>query len=221
MQSKPPASTIRIGRVSIQKRADGYLRLRLEIDKTEYVISFGRYSLERLEAAKNKAREIETDIYKERFDPSLEKYRLKPKQPTPINDSVVPIQQEWDIKQVWEFYCEINKSGTAKTTQTNAWKQVESIIDYACDLLALDRTFRFVEDIRAIDDWIDKHAPKEIKEPLFSLMSELEGIMQRFNKVADEAEEGLGFGFMHQDRISGLADSIQDLEARIEELEKD
>jgi hypothetical protein len=135
MQSKDPQFPIRIGRVSIQKRADGYLRLRLEIDKTRYVIPFGRYSLERLEAAKNKAREIETDIYKERFDPSLEKYRFKPKQPTPINTNVVPVPQEWDIKQVWEFYCQINEAKTAKSSKTNTWRKIDKMIAYASDLL--------------------------------------------------------------------------------------
>jgi hypothetical protein len=68
MQSKDSKGTIRIGRISIEKFKGEYLRLRFKIDKAEFVLSFGRYSPERLEAAKNKAREIETDIYKERFD---------------------------------------------------------------------------------------------------------------------------------------------------------
>jgi integrase len=151
MQSKDPQFPIRIGRVSIQKRADGYLRLRLEIDKTEYVISFGSYSLERLEAAKNKVREIEADIYKERFDPSLEKYRLKPKQPSPISNSViVPTQKELNIKEVWDFYCAAKEGTAANATKNKIWKNTEKILDRGNKLLDLNQTIPLIVSAREI-----------------------------------------------------------------------
>jgi hypothetical protein len=71
MQSKDPQFPIRIGRVSIENYGDGYLRLRFTIDKVPYQLPFGRYTLERLEAAKNKAREIETDIYNDSIHLSI------------------------------------------------------------------------------------------------------------------------------------------------------
>jgi hypothetical protein len=144
MQSKDPQFPIRIGRVSIQKRADGYLRLRLEIDKTEYVISFGSYSLERLEAAKNKAREIETDIYKERFDPSLEKYRLKPKPPTPISASVALAMQVEEkpkiltLFEAWEIYKEHRVAIGEDRSNSQDWKLVERVIEQAKDVELTD-----------------------------------------------------------------------------------
>jgi hypothetical protein len=158
MQSKDPQFPIRIGRVSIEKYKGEYLRLRFSLDNVPYQIPFGSYSLERLEAAKNKAREIESDIYKERFDSSLEKYRLKPKPPTPINASVAPVQQEWDIKHVWEFYCKINENESSNATKGKIWTTVDKMMILGAKCLGLNQTFEFVVAAKShySDSTIDK-----------------------------------------------------------------
>jgi hypothetical protein len=159
MQSKPPASTIRIGRVSIEIRDGDYLRLRFTIDKIPYQLPFGRYSLERLEAAKNKAREIETDIYKERFDTTLDKYRLKPKQPTPINASVALatlVEEKPKILtlfKAWEIYKEHRIAIGEDRSNSQDWKLVERVIEQAKDVELTDEQ---IEELA--NEWLETYA---------------------------------------------------------------
>jgi integrase len=127
MQSKD-TFPIRIGKVSIELDKGIYLRLRFSIDTTRYVFPFGKYTDDRLKAAKATAQQIESDITFRCFDPTLEKYGKKVERPTPINNNVISEQpKEITLLEIWERYRQIREQTVSENTIKSDWARVERI----------------------------------------------------------------------------------------------
>jgi integrase len=119
------------------------LRWTIGTERTQ--ISFGSYTQDRLDAAIAIARIIESDIVFGRYDYTKAKYDPNPKRPIAVTNPVADtIQKELNIKEVWEFYCRVNESKSARSSQVNTWRKIDKMIDYASNCLGLNQTFEFI-----------------------------------------------------------------------------
>lgn len=167
MQSKDTRFPIKVGRVSIALDKGVYLRIRFQLNGIPYTLPFGKYMPERLDAAKAIAQTIDSDITFHRFDPTLDKYRFKPKKPTPINESViVPVLTEPTLLEIWERYKLLKQKSTAHSTKELKWNILDRLIDrIPSDLLLLSNAEKFILK------WRDIHSLGTIASHSTILMS--------------------------------------------------
>jgi len=104
-------------------------RLRLRCRKqgfnfTKYVAP---YTLEGIESALSLAKEIESDIYRRVFDPTLIKYGLA-KETTPKLTEIthLPVNLEPTLKEIWEIYKTSKSGSVAPRTKEAQWNAIDS-----------------------------------------------------------------------------------------------
>lgn len=108
----------RVGRVTVERYQDKYIRLRWTLKGKTYSMNVGSDSRDTIKVAKAKAQLIDSDITFDRFDPSLEKYgKARPV----VLELVQPVQgQEPKIspRELWEqFLADKLPNVKAKTIQ--------------------------------------------------------------------------------------------------------
>ncbi len=90
----------RVGRITVERYQDKYIRLRWTFKGKTYSLNIGTDSRDAIKAARAKAQLIDSDITFDRFDFSLEKYGKN--KPT-VLEVVQPVQQI-SLRQLWDKF---------------------------------------------------------------------------------------------------------------------
>lgn len=113
--------------IGTKQDKNGNHRLRLRARSRE--ISFEKYTFpltkQGLKATIKIAHEIETDFFRGCFDPSLIKYGLAKKSDPKLTEiTTLPINNEPDLKEIWENYKAL-KPDTPKSTIRAKWQPID------------------------------------------------------------------------------------------------
>jgi len=116
-------------KLSIVKLDVNNNRLRLRCRQAGIAFSkhVAPYTLEGIESALNLAKEIESDIYRRVFDPSLVKYGLA-KETTPKLTEIthLPVNLEPTLKEIWETYKLAKANSVAPRTREADWTPIDN-----------------------------------------------------------------------------------------------
>lgn len=114
----------RVPKITPRNNNNGII-IRFQYQRKQYSVSpGGNYSDKLAIANANRiASQIKTDILAGYFDPTLEKYQPKVKQP----DNVVSINKDVapNLKELWEQYKVAKQLSVAETTQKEKWSQID------------------------------------------------------------------------------------------------
>jgi len=114
----------RVPKITPRNNNNGII-IRFQYQGKQYSISPGGKYGDRLAMANADriASQIRTDIIAGYFDPTLEKYQPKVKQP----DSVIPINKDIapNLQELWEQYKIVKQASVAETTQKEKWSQID------------------------------------------------------------------------------------------------
>lgn len=107
----------RIGRITVERVSKGYLRLRWTLSKQTYTINKGQYSKDNLKACQALAREIDSDIAFNRFDPTLSKYKDATANAQLPELAVIGQSRQIPLRQLWDKFLEVRLTGLKAKTK--------------------------------------------------------------------------------------------------------
>lgn len=116
-------------KLSIVKLDVNNNRVRLRCRQTGITFSkhVAPYTLEGIDSALSIAKEIESDIYRRVFDPTLVKYGLA-KETTPKLTEIVnlPLNLEPNLKEIWDTYKAAKANSVAPITKETDWAAIDN-----------------------------------------------------------------------------------------------
>ncbi|MBD2148357.1 tyrosine-type recombinase/integrase [Sphaerospermopsis sp. FACHB-1194] len=118
--------------IGTKQDKNGNYRLRLRARSREINFEKHTYPLTKqgLKATIKIAQEIETDFFRGCFDTTLVKYGLaKPNAPKLTQITTLPINNEPDLKEIWENYKAIKTNSVAPRTKETYWTTIDSWLD--------------------------------------------------------------------------------------------
>ncbi|MDH6058852.1 hypothetical protein NWP17_00025, partial [Chrysosporum bergii ANA360D] len=116
-------------KLSIVKLDVNNNRVRLRCRQTGITFSkhVAPYTLEGIESALSIAKEIESDIYRRVFDPTLVKYGLAKASDPKLTEIVnLPVNLEPTLKEIWDIYKAAKASSVAPRTKEVKWYPIDN-----------------------------------------------------------------------------------------------
>jgi integrase len=190
MAHKPFLGKERIGRITIERYQDRYIRLRWTLQGKTYSINIGNDSRETIKAARAKAQLIDSDITFNQFDTTLRRYGKESKS-TIL--SIVPsdaAKSEISLKELWSKFLD-DKLPHIKKRTADEYNNFTRLLDKLeksnksglsydglqvkqnlLSITTVDQTKRMLTYLSAVCNWGIKHGLIH-KNPFLGLASEL------------------------------------------------